>query len=176
MVYYQNFHYNLTRANVLYCIAGLPFSSPFMQVLVHKSRSKESYFSDSATSPKRHRRRKTWRSMDEYMTGSMTVATPAVPPYSLWVEGDNRATSRDSALHGPVSKKLLIGIAEYRVWPPWRVGKLDNSADSLLVLPTKDVATTRTKYNSLAASVVGDSADNNINRYRSRSYWPWKQA
>eukprot|EP00533_Pseudo-nitzschia_delicatissima_P015486 CAMPEP_0197263442 /NCGR_PEP_ID=MMETSP1432-20130617/1168_1 /TAXON_ID=44447 /ORGANISM="Pseudo-nitzschia delicatissima, Strain UNC1205" /LENGTH=148 /DNA_ID=CAMNT_0042727935 /DNA_START=176 /DNA_END=619 /DNA_ORIENTATION=- len=40
-----------------------------------------------------------------------------IPPYSLLVEGDNRSDSKDS--RGPVSKKLLVGIAEYRVWPPW---------------------------------------------------------
>lgn len=57
------------------------------------------------------------------------VVTRAVPPYSLWVEGDNARISVDSRHqdHGPVSKKLLVGIAEYRVWPPWRMGKLGTS-------------------------------------------------
>lgn len=56
------------------------------------------------------------------------TSTAYVPPYCIWVEGDNRTNSRDSRSkdHGPVSKKLLVGIAEYRVWPPWRMGKLDN--------------------------------------------------
>lgn len=47
-----------------------------------------------------------------------------IPSYSLLVEGDNRSASKES--RGPVSKKLLVGVAEYRVWPPWRIGKLDN--------------------------------------------------
>jgi len=51
-----------------------------------------------------------------------------VPPYCIWVEGDNQSNLKDisSRSNGPVSKKLLVGIAEYRLWPPWRVGKLDN--------------------------------------------------
>jgi len=54
--------------------------------------------------------------------------TTYVPPYCIWVEGDNPRNSIDSRSegHGPVSKKLLVGIAEYRLWPPWRMGKLDN--------------------------------------------------
>mmetsp|Transcript_53322 Transcript_53322/g.59592 ORF Transcript_53322/g.59592 Transcript_53322/m.59592 type:complete len:226 (+) Transcript_53322:31-708(+) len=53
--------------------------------------------------------------------------TAYVPAYKLWVEGDNPNCSRDNRYnnHGPVSKKLLVGVAEYRVWPPWRIGKLD---------------------------------------------------
>lgn len=55
------------------------------------------------------------------------VINSYVPPYYIWVEGDNRSNSRDSRYknHGPVSKKLLVGIAEFRVWPPWRMGKID---------------------------------------------------
>ncbi|MGK3738663.1 MAG: signal peptidase I [Bacillariaceae sp.] len=55
------------------------------------------------------------------------VINAYVPPYYIWVEGDNRSNSRDSRYknHGPVSKKILVGIAEYRVWPPWRMGKID---------------------------------------------------
>ena len=50
-----------------------------------------------------------------------------VPPYCIWVEGDNNDLSASSTSgHGAVSKKLLVGVAEYRVWPPWRVGRLDN--------------------------------------------------
>jgi Signal peptidase, peptidase S26 len=127
------------------------------QVLVNNSRLKDEFTKDV---PKR---RKTWR-MEEFMTG-MKVVTTSVPPYSIWVEGDNAANSQDSQFHGPVSKKLLIGIAEYRVWPPWRVGKLDNSANSLLMEEEK-------------------GQDENVDhqniplqpKYRSRSYWPWKRA
>lgn len=63
---------------------------------------------------------------------TMRVACTSVPPYSLFVEGDNFANSKDSRNDniGPVSKKQLIGIAEYRIWPPTRIGRLDGeSAD-----------------------------------------------
>ncbi|KAG7344245.1 signal peptidase I [Nitzschia inconspicua] len=110
------------------------------------------------------KRRKTWN-MDEYMSG-MTIATTSVSPYSIWVQGDNATDSRDSGTYGAVSKKLLVGIAEYRVWPPWRLGRLDNSSASLL-LPVTDEATPH------------GSGDNqhplSPPKYRSRSYWPWKQ-
>ncbi len=55
-------------------------------------------------------------------------STVYVPPYCMWVEGDNDDLSASTSRrgHGAVSKKLLVGIAEYRVWPPWRIGKLDN--------------------------------------------------
>ena len=58
-------------------------------------------------------------------------STAYVPPYCIWVEGDNFDNSVDgSRSHGPLSKKLLVGIAEYRLWPPWRAGKLDNIGTS----------------------------------------------
>lgn len=46
----------------------------------------------------------------------------SVPDYSLYVQGDNAANSVDSrhAHHGAVSKNLLVGVAEYIVWPPSR--------------------------------------------------------
>jgi len=55
---------------------------------------------------------------------SMRVATTCVAPYSMWVEGDNRSNSYDSQQHGTVSKHLLVGVAEYVVWPPTRFQKL----------------------------------------------------
>ena len=64
--------------------------------------------------------------------GKMKVLTTYVPAYSIWVEGDNEKLSRDSRECGPVSKKLLVGVAEYRIWPPWRIGKLENSHETLL--------------------------------------------
>ncbi|KAL7480896.1 hypothetical protein ACHAW6_006557 [Cyclotella cf. meneghiniana] len=57
-----------------------------------------------------------------------------VPSFGLWVEGDNQdeavATSRDdhnyrsidSRTYGPISKNLVIGVAECVVWPPSRWG------------------------------------------------------
>lgn len=46
----------------------------------------------------------------------------SVPDYSLYVEGDNKANSVDSRnlAHGAVSKNLLVGVAEYVLWPPSR--------------------------------------------------------
>lgn len=48
-----------------------------------------------------------------------------VPPFSIWVEGDNQEdpkSSVDSRTYGPVSKNTVIGIAERIVWPPSRWG------------------------------------------------------
>ena len=60
----------------------------------------------------------------------MRVANPCVPSYSLWVEGDNLGNSCDSfTKHGPISKKLLVGIAEYRVWPPMRISRIGPDTD-----------------------------------------------
>ena len=44
----------------------------------------------------------------------------SLPPYTLYVEGDNKANSRDGRHYGLVSKNLMVGIAEYVVWPPSR--------------------------------------------------------
>ena len=38
--------------------------------------------------------------------------------------GDNRAESRDSRHFGPVSRRLLLGSAWYRYWPPYARGRL----------------------------------------------------
>jgi len=48
----------------------------------------------------------------------------SVPPYSVWVEGDNKNYSEDSVNHGPISKKLLVGQAARIIWPPSRWSKL----------------------------------------------------
>ena len=64
------------------------------------------------------------------MLAAMRVASPSVPPYSLWVEGDNVVNSLDSSTcHGAITKKLLVGVAEYRIWPPTRIGKLGQATD-----------------------------------------------
>jgi signal peptidase I len=47
-----------------------------------------------------------------------------LPLYSLHVEGDNYSKSRDSRQVGPISKGLLVGIAEYVLWPPTRMGRI----------------------------------------------------
>ena len=80
----------------------------------------------------------------------MRVLSPSVPPYSLWVEGDNMQNSYDSRNknHGPVSKKLLVGIAEFVLWPPTRFGTSE--------------------------SLTGSRNENNDNNYspKPQSYWP----
>ena len=147
----------------------------------------DTYDNDNNINRRRHRR---FRSLDEYRTG-MKIATTSVPPYSLWVEGDNKNNSYDSRTrrrrsrrrniddtstvdeaslggHGPVSKKLLIGIAEYRIWPPWRIGKLPKHAPSW------------TKISQQGDEGNGDSSHSSSNhvRYehpqqRPRAYWPY---
>ncbi|GKZ00439.1 hypothetical protein MPSEU_000996500 [Mayamaea pseudoterrestris] len=52
-----------------------------------------------------------------------------VPPYSLYVEGDNKANSRDSRQIGPISKGLLVGVAEYVLWPPTRMGQIQTTTE-----------------------------------------------
>ena len=53
-----------------------------------------------------------------------------VPPYSLFLEGDNHTNSRDSRHIGPISKGLLVGIAEYVLWPPTRMGRIERNTPS----------------------------------------------
>lgn len=48
-----------------------------------------------------------------------------VPPYHLWLEGDNSGESIDSRSYGCVNKKLLIGTASFIVWPPSRWGAIN---------------------------------------------------
>lgn len=43
-----------------------------------------------------------------------------LPPYTVYVEGDNKNNSVDSRELGPLSKNLVVGVAEYVIWPPTR--------------------------------------------------------
>jgi signal peptidase I len=52
----------------------------------------------------------------------------SLPAYTLHVEGDNRDNSRDSRHVGPISKNLLVGVAEYVVWPPTRWQRIQRKA------------------------------------------------
>jgi signal peptidase I len=45
-----------------------------------------------------------------------------VPPGHCYVLGDHRADSRDSRQHGPVPLDAIVGVVEYRYWPPSRLG------------------------------------------------------
>lgn len=47
-----------------------------------------------------------------------------VPPFSVFVMGDNRAASRDSRIFGPVKLDQILGRALFRYWPPTEVGVL----------------------------------------------------
>jgi hypothetical protein len=53
-----------------------------------------------------------------------------IPPYNLWVEGDNANNSEDSGAYGAVSKKLLVGQAKLVVWPPSRWGRVEKIVPS----------------------------------------------
>ena len=41
------------------------------------------------------------------------------------MEGDNANVSEDSQTYGPISKKLLLGQVERKIWPPSRWGKIE---------------------------------------------------
>lgn len=48
-----------------------------------------------------------------------------IPENHIWVEGDNKANSRDSRDFGPLSLELVHGIGRFRIWPPHKMGRLD---------------------------------------------------
>ena len=50
-------------------------------------------------------------------TSTSEFAAVVVPPETLWVLGDNRASSADSRIFGPVPQSTVVGRAFVRVWP-----------------------------------------------------------
>lgn len=70
-------------------------------------------------------------------TTAVSTRLQLVPPYTVYVEGDNQFTeddapattsapsiSVDSRTYGPVSNNCLVGVAECIVWPPRRWQRL----------------------------------------------------
>jgi len=72
-----------------------------------------------------------------------------IPPFALWVEGDNNgddisdenekdvtkrrhcSKSIDSRTYGPICKNLVEGVAERIVWPPSRWGEISRLSPSV---------------------------------------------
>lgn len=61
-----------------------------------------------------------------------------VPSHTVYVGGDNEDCSRDSRHYGPVSQNLIVGVAEYVVWPPWRMQKIRTSASPSRSVPIQN--------------------------------------
>jgi len=69
------------------------------------------------------KRRPAWRDGSEAPEAASWDAWKGrvrVPAGHVWVEGDNRARSKDSNYYGPISKSLINGRAVAVVWPSAR--------------------------------------------------------
>jgi signal peptidase I len=57
-------------------------------------------------------------------TQSKTFGPEHVPAHEYYVLGDNRPSSKDSTVFGPISRSLIVGRVFVRIWPLGRLGFL----------------------------------------------------
>jgi len=57
-------------------------------------------------------------------TRILDFAPVTLGPDQYWVMGDNRLSSADSTKFGPLPKKLIVGRAFVRIWPPTSLKRL----------------------------------------------------
>eukprot|EP00053_Salpingoeca_punica_P002959 m.40408 g.40408 ORF g.40408 m.40408 type:complete len:175 (+) comp11884_c0_seq2:180-704(+) len=62
---------------------------------------------------------------DVILTRGYSETRVRVPPGHAWIEGDCRQRSHDSNDYGPVPLGLLLGRADWIVWPLSRIGRLE---------------------------------------------------
>lgn len=66
--------------------------------------------------------------VEDYLTGEqgsdMSFPAVAVPPEHYYVLGDNRASSNDSRIWGPVHRRYIYGKAVFVYWPLEHLGSI----------------------------------------------------
>ncbi|XP_075880006.1 mitochondrial inner membrane protease subunit 1 [Nelusetta ayraudi] len=61
-----------------------------------------------------------------------------VPKGHVWLEGDNLRNSNDSRSYGPVPYALIRGRVCLKIWPPHRMGSLDESPSREIIQTRRD--------------------------------------